>query len=126
MTEHYNLDDALLLVNGWLGRRVRLVIQLRDGAPADAMPPSGPAAGWHVLLIHEASLGRPPAESDLERQLSLGTYQFGLDPILKLMLEGLPFDRIVALGDHGQPPHRVDFYLKGSSVILLLELLADS
>jgi hypothetical protein len=122
-----DLDEALLLLNDWLGQSVRLQVLIRLGAP-DQFPPSGPATGWHVLLGREAQLRRPDlstargAEADMARQLTVGTYELGDGP-LKLLLGDLPCERLLALGEEGQPPHRLAFYLPGSAVVLLLEQL---
>ncbi len=51
-----DLDEALLLLNGWLGRPVQLLVLIRNGAPPDELPPSQPSPGWHVLLGRKARL----------------------------------------------------------------------
>ena len=73
----HDLDDALLLLNGWLGRPVQLPVLIRNGAPPGELPPSQPSPRWHVMLGRKARVGRPKlAEAtDLERQLTVGTYE---------------------------------------------------
>jgi len=77
------------------------------------------------VLGREASLGHPEAATDFERQLSLGTYVLG-NARMKLLLDGLPYERILALGEDSQPPHTLAFYLPGSTVVLLLERMPVS
>jgi hypothetical protein len=73
----HDLDSALLLLNGWLGRPLQLLVLIRNGAPPGELPPSQPSPGWHVVLGRKARLGRPKlAEAtDPERQLTVGTYE---------------------------------------------------
>ena len=82
-----------------------------------------------MLLAREASLGRPSGQNDLERQLAIGTYDMAEDDApFKLLLDGLPCERIMALEDQDGSPnesHRLAFHLPGSSVVLLLELLVS-
>jgi hypothetical protein len=119
-----DFDHALLTVNGWLGRTVRLLVVVRDGAPESAQPPVGPAEGWHVVLAYEGELERPPVANDFERQLAIGTYALGDRP-LKLLLDGLPCDHVELIGDeHG--PDRVAFHLATGGVAVVLHALSDS
>jgi hypothetical protein len=113
----HDLDSALLLLNGWLGRPVLLLVLIRNGAPPGELPPSQPSPGWHVVLGRKARLGRPKlAEAtDLERQLTVGTYELGDGP-LKLLFGDLPYQRVLALGKDDQPD-RLAFYLPGSTVV---------
>ena len=116
------LDDALMLLNDWLGRTVRLLVEIPLGA-WDELPPSGPAPGWHIMLLHEGELRRPDIpEEDLARQQTIGTYALGN---AKLLLDGMPCRRVVAVSEGEQRPHRLAFYLpgSGSTVVLLLEQL---
>ena len=108
----HDLDNALLLLNSWLGRPVQLPVLIRNGAPAE-LPPSQPSPGWHVLLGRTARLGRPKlAEAtDLERQLTVETYELGDGP-LKLLFGDLPYQRVLALGKDDQPD-RLAFYCRG-------------
>jgi hypothetical protein len=62
----------------------------------------------------------------LQRQLSVGTYHVGDENPLLLLLDDLPCERIVILEGQAHTPHRLAFYLAGSTVVLSLELLADS
>jgi hypothetical protein len=112
----HDLDNALLL-NGWLGRPVQLLVLIRNGAPPGELPPSQPSPGWHVLLGRKARLGRPKLgeATDLERQLTVGTYELGDGP-LKLLFGDLPYQRVLALGKDDQPD-RLAFYLPGSTVV---------
>lgn len=119
-----DLDQALLLMNDWLGQTVRLLVLIRHGAPPDEPPPSGPSRGWHILLGREAQLGRPDPTTDWERQLSVGAYELGAGP-LKLLLEDLPCERILVLAEEDQPPHGLAFYLPASTVVLRLALVRD-
>jgi len=114
---------ALLVLNDWLDRRVRLLVLVRNGAPRSALPPSGPAQGWHVLLGREGVLSRPRAETDWERELAVGTYELGND---KLMLAGLPCEQIMVLDDQERPASGLAFYLPAFSAVLLLQRLAVS
>jgi hypothetical protein len=109
----HDLDSALLLLNGWLGRPLQLLVLIRNGAPPGELPPSQPSPGWHVVLGRKARLGRPKlAEAtDLERQLTVGTYELGDGP-LKLLFGDLPYQRVLALGKDDQPD-RLAFYLPG-------------
>jgi hypothetical protein len=110
----HDLDSALLLLNGWLGRPVQLLVLIRNGAPPGELPPSQPSPGWHVVLGRKARLGRPKLEAtDLERQLTVGTYELGDEP-LKLLFGDLPCQRVLALGKDDQPD-RLAFYLPGST-----------
>jgi hypothetical protein len=120
------LNQALLLLNGWLGRRVRLLVLIRQSAPPEEVPPSGPAMGWHALLSLVGTLDRPPPPgTDVERQLTIGTYQMGDGDLLtKLLLDDLPCDRVTGIGDE-ERPNRIDFYLV-STAVLSIELLGDS
>jgi hypothetical protein len=113
----HDLDSALLLLNGWLGRPLQLLVLIRNGAPPGELPPSQPSPGWHVVLGRKARLGRPKlAEAtDLERQLTVGTYELGDGP-LKLLFGDLPYQRVLALGKDDQPD-RLAFYLPGSTVV---------
>src|SRR5215207_10572422 len=96
---HGDLDKALLALNGWLGRRVRLLVLIRHGAPPAAAPPSGAAAGWHLVLGHEGPLGRPRnLTTDLDRQVTIGTYELG-DPLPTLLLGGMPCERVLVSDD---------------------------
>jgi hypothetical protein len=63
------------------------------------------------------------ATEDWLRQLNVGTYELGDGP-LKLLLGELPCERVLALGEEDQPPHRLAFYLPGSRMVLLLEALS--
>jgi hypothetical protein len=112
----HDLDNALLL-NGWLGRPVQLLVLIRNGAPPGELPPSQPSPGWHVLLGRKARLGRPKLgeATDLERQLTVGTYELGDGP-LKLLFGDLPYQRVLALGKDDQPD-RLAFYLPWSTVV---------
>ena len=76
------------------------------------------------MLGHEGELRRPDIpEEDLARQLIIGTYEFDGGP--KLLLDGMPCRRVVAVSEGEQRPHRLVFYLpdSGSTVVLLLEQL---
>jgi hypothetical protein len=65
------------------------------------------------------STRKQETESDLERQLSFGTYTLG-DTAHKLLLADLPCERVLQVGE---PPSRLAFCLPGSAVWLQLELL---
>jgi len=49
------------------------------------------------------------------RQLNAGTYEFGDG---KLLLSDMPHQRVLALGEEGQPFDRLAFYLPGSVLVL--------
>ena len=109
----HDLDNALLLLNSWLGRPVQLPVLIRNGAPPGQLPPSQPSPRWHVMLGRKARVGRPKlAEAtDLERQLTVETYELGDGP-LKLLFGDLPYQRVLALGKDDQPD-RLAFYCRG-------------
>jgi hypothetical protein len=109
----HDLDNALLLLNGWLGRPVQLLVLIRNGAPPGELPPSQPSPRWHAVLGGKARVGRPKlAEAtDLERQLTVETYELGDGP-LKLLFGDLPYQRVLALGKDDQPD-RLAFYSRG-------------
>jgi hypothetical protein len=54
----------------------------------------------------------------MERQVAVGTYQFGNGPLLKVLLDGLPCDNAVSVGDD-----RLAFYLRGSAVVVVFNVL---
>jgi hypothetical protein len=121
------MNEALLLLNDWLDQPIRLLLLIRL-EESDEPPPSGPAEGWHVVLAYEAQLhpgGGRDREVDLVRQLNVGTYELG-DGRFKLLLNDLPCEKVLALGEEGQAPHRLAFYLPGSAVVLLIEQLQSS
>jgi len=82
--------------------------------------------GWHVLLGLEGTLDRPPpVGTDLERQLTIGTYQMGDgNSFIKLLFDDLPCERVIGLGDEEQP-NRLAFYLS-ATFVLSVELVDAS
>jgi hypothetical protein len=113
----HDLDNALLLLNGWLGRPVQLPVLIRNGAPPGELPPSRQSPRWHVMLGRKARVGRPKlAEAtDLERQFTVETYELGDGP-LKLLFwrSALPTGPGTR---EGRPTRPARLLLPGSTVV---------
>ncbi len=114
--EQLDLDEAMMRRNDWLGQRVRLLLLIPLEGNTDD-PPSGPAEGWHIVLSHEGRLDHPKADTDVERQLTIGAYEIETGSS-KLLLAELPVDRVASIGDS-----RLFFYLPGGSVVLTVQRL---
>ncbi len=118
------LDEALLVLNDWLGQSVLVAALIRLNPDSSEPPPvGGRGPGWHLVFGREGKLRQPdvsehgPDHEDGLRQLNIGTYEIGDGPS-KLLLDGMPTERILA-----QEDRRLAFYLPGSATVLLIEQL---
>jgi hypothetical protein len=123
-----SLDEALMILNDWLGRAVRLLLLIDLGGSKEGEPPPpGRAKGWHVVLRREGELRRPDVggeagpKADIRRQLTIGTYETGGGP-LEVLLEGMPCELVVAFAEEEQPPDKLAFYLSGPVVLELMRV----